>query len=413
MSFRQVDNFIKILQAALGGELQPLEQPDWDTLVRYAKAQSLMAVFYQGAVKCPEFVLYPEDKRVELQRKTIATVTMQTLRTRRFLSVYQQLTAGGVHPIVLKGILCRQLYGALADYRPSCDEDLYIPPKEIITCHRLLEQAGWKLESHPDSLTVAEKLQVISYQDTQYILHVEIHPTFFGTGNRRQALQNQYFLRSVKHTVSVPVDGITLESLDPTAHYLYLFFHFAKHLCDAGAGIRQILDMMLFQNKYQAEIRWDEVQKCIRKLSSPGLYADVTTIGRYLGFSPKPLFREVNPQQLLEDIFDGGVFGQARSAHGRGSILTIAAQYESTTKRWQRLFFPSVQQLEDGRPWLSGRPWLLPIAWMQRAGRLFHGDGKRSRVTLKSLREAHGRTKLLRSYDLVYKNDAPNERKED
>lgn len=360
MSRTQVDNLIKILQVALDRELQPLEQLDWDTLIRYANAQSLTAVFYQGAARFPAFAQYPEDKRVVLQWKTIATVTMRTLRSQRFLDIYQQLTVGRLHPIVLKGILCRQLYDSLADYRPSCDEDLYISPQEISVCHRLLEQAGWKLESHPDSLTVPEKLQMISYQDTQYILHIEIHPTFFSTGNRRQALQNQCFLRFVKHIVSIPVDGSMLQSLDPTAHYLYLFFHFAKHLCDEGTGIRQILDMMLFQNAYQSEIRWEEVRRCIRKLSSPGLYADVKATGCRLGFSSKPLFRKVNPQQLLEDIFDGGVFGQARSGRGRGAILTIAVQYESTAKRWQRLLVPSAQQLEDGRPWFAKRPWLLP-----------------------------------------------------
>lgn len=405
MSLTQVDNFIKIIQVALGDDPQPLDQPDWDTLIDYAKAQSLAAIFYQGAVRQPSFTQYPAEKRAELQQETIVTVASQAMRTQRFLDLYQQLTAASLHPIVLKGILCRQLYGPLADYRPSCDEDLYLPPKEIASCHTLLEQAGWKLESHPASLDVPEKLQVISYQDTQNILHLEIHPTFFGTGNRRQKLLNRYFFRAAGHCVSVPVDGVALTALGPTEHYLYLFLHFAKHLCDAGAGIRQIIDMMLFQQVYREDIRWDEVQKVIRTLSSPGLYADVMAIGLRLGYAPEPMFREVDPQKLLADIFDGGVFGHARPAHGRGSVLTIAAQYGSAAARWQRLLFPSVQQLEDGRPWLSDKPWLLPVAWAQRVGRLLHSDGKRSRVTLKSLREAQRRTKLLRSYGLIYKND--------
>ena len=404
MSLTQMDNFIKVLQTALGGELQPLDRPDWGTLARYAKAQSLTAVFYRGAAREPAFSQCPAEQRAEWQRETILTVASQAMRTQRFLDIYRQLTAAGLRPIVLKGILCRRLYGSLADYRPSCDEDLYLPPPEIAACHRVLEQAGWKLESHPDSLKVPEKLQVISYEDTQNILHLEIHPTFFGTGSRRQAMQNQYFLQAALHTVPVTVEGTELLSLGPTAHYLYLFLHFAKHLCDAGAGIRQILDMMLFQQAYGQDIRWEEFRKAVRTLSSPGLYADVTAIGRRLGFAPKPLFREVDPEQLLADIFGGGVFGHARPAHGRGSILTIAAQYESTPKRLQRLLFPSVQQLEDGRPWLAGRPWLLPVAWAQRAGRLLRGDGKRSRVTLDSLREAQRRTRLLRSYGLIYKN---------
>ncbi len=398
----QLENLLRVLGCALGCEDRSLERPDWGLLAQVAREQSMAALFYQGALQCPEFASCPSDLREELQRQTIVTVATQAQRTQRLKEIYRSLREAGLCPIVLKGILCRHLYGALADYRPSCDEDIYLAPEHIVAAHEVLEREGWRLSSHPDSLNVPDKLQVIGYEDRHGVLSLELHPTLFGTGSARQDRWNHCVLAAASRPVRLVVEGEELWTLESTAHYLYLFLHLAKHLCDAGAGLRMIADLMLFQKVHGAEIRWSELAQQIEALGLGGLYADVMAVGRRLGFEADPLFCEVAPQALLEDAACAGVFGQARRGKGRGAILTIAAQYESIPRRLQRLLIPSAKQLEDGRPWLAQRPWLLPFAWVQRASRLFRGDEKRSRISLGALVEAQGRMKLLRSYGLCY-----------
>ena len=400
LSSLQVGNLVSVLQSACGNGKQPLRQPDWKTLAYYARAQSLVALFYVGASQYDELASWNAAERQKLQFETIANVAAQAQRTQRFLALYQELIAAGLRPIVLKGILCRNLYGELADYRPSCDEDLYVPPEQMVKADEVLQQNGWRMTSHPESLDYPEKLQVVSYEDVAGILPLEIHPTWAGTGSPQQAKENARFAGADERAITVEIEGVPLLSLNATDHYLYLYLHLVKHFEIAGVGLRQILDLAQFQRAFSDQIDWRQIRRDIQALSSPGLYADVMALARQLGFEVDGIFRQVDPDRLLEDCLEGGVFGSARSGQGRGAILSIAARYPSGASRVQRLLLPSVAQLQDGRPWLVGHPWLLPVAWVQRAGRLLF-DSKWSRITLGSLKEARQRLKLLRSYGLL------------
>ena len=385
---------------ACGNGKRSLSQPDWSKLAQYARTQSLTALFCVGACQYDEFTSWDATERQKLQLETIAGVAAQAQRTQRFLALYQELTSADLHPIVLKGILCRYLYGELADYRPSCDEDLYVPPEQMARTDEVLRQNGWRMTSHPESLAHPEKLQVIGYEDTAGILPLEIHPTWSGTGSPQQVKENARFAGADERATTVEIEGVPLLSLNATDHYLYLCLHLVKHFEIAGVGLRQILDLAQFQRAFADQIDWRQIRKDIQALSSPGLYADVMALAQRLGFKVDEMFHQVEPDRLLEDCLEGGVFGSARPGHGRGAILSIAARYPSGASRAQRLLLPSVAQLQDGRPWLVGRPWLLPVAWVQRAGRLLF-DGKWSRITLGSLKEARQRLKLLRRYGLL------------
>lgn len=408
VSILQADNFISVLRAACGNDKQPLRQTDWQTLVHYAHTQSLTALLYVGASQYEEFAFWEAAERQKLQFETIANVAAQTQRTHHFLVLYQELIAVGLRPIVLKGILCRKLYGELADYRPSCDEDLCIPPAQMVKADEALRQNGWCMTSHPESLDHPEKLQVIGYEDSSGILPLEVHPTWSGTGSPQQTMENARFAGADERAITVEVEGVPLLSLNATDHYLYLYLHLVKHFEIAGVGLRQILDLAQFQRAFADQIDWKQIRKDIQALSSPGLYADVMVLAQRLGFEVDSMFRQVDPDRLLEDCLEGGVFGSARPGQGRGAILSIAARYPSGASRAQRLLFPSVAQLQDGRPWLVGRPWLLPAAWAQRVGRLLF-DSKWSRITLGSLEEARQRLKLLRRYGLLM-GERDNER---
>lgn len=50
---------------------------------------------------------------------------MQTMRTNEFLELNKKLHAAGVRPLVVKGIICRNLYPQ-PDYRRFGDEDVLV-----------------------------------------------------------------------------------------------------------------------------------------------------------------------------------------------------------------------------------------------------------------------------------------------
>ena len=196
MDRTQANNFIAILRTALGNGQVPLEHPDWDKLAEWADLQSLTALFYTGACQFQEFAQWDGTKRQKLQRETIAGVVAQSTRTELFLDVYRSLLEKGQKPLVLKGVVVRQLYGELSDYRPSCDEDLYVRPEEAIPCRRELENLGFRITVPEDERKLSDPFQEVSLDHSSGMLHVELHPNFF---ERTRSIPNNHILITKKY----------------------------------------------------------------------------------------------------------------------------------------------------------------------------------------------------------------------
>lgn len=265
MDRTQANNFIGILRTALGNGQVPLEHPDWDKLAEWADLQSLPALFYTGACQFQEFAQWDGTKRQKLQRETIAGVVAQSTRTELFLDVYRSLLEKGQKPLVLKGVVVRQLYGELSDYRPSCDEDLYVRPEEAIPCRRELENLGFRITAPEDERKLSDPFQEVSLDHSSGMLHVELHPNFFERSREDLRLSNRYYQKAHDTAVPIHTGGTTLWTLDETHHFLYLFLHLAKHFKGAGVGLKQMVDLLVADRAWRDKICWKYIKQAVEK----------------------------------------------------------------------------------------------------------------------------------------------------
>ena len=400
VSLVQGENFIAILRAACGNGKLPLKNPDWDCLADWARSQSLAALFYTGATQYQEFFNWEKKGQQRLQQETIATVVSQSTRTQLFLELYQQLLEAKLHPVVLKGILVRRLYGPLADYRPSCDEDLYVLPEEAARCRKVLEKNGFQVTTPVDLRQLSDPHQEVSMDGGDGLLHLELHPQFFEQSREDLKLSDGYFRDSHEQKISVEVGGVPLWTLDETRHYLYLFLHLAKHFKGAGVGIRQVMDLMIFDRVCGEKIDWNVIRRAAEELHCGSLYGDVAALGKKLGFSPTELFPSYNPELLLADSLEGGVYGHSSAARSYGSIVTGSALNGDGKERLLRTIFPTFEYMTRSWPVLKQRPWLLPIGYGRRFYKFFiqrrHGP-----VALPAIQKGKERSNLLRSYGIL------------
>ena len=394
----QADNYISIIRTAIFKKPFPLSNPDWGQLAVWAKDQSMTALFYTGASRYESFSQWPSS---QMQMDTIAAVAAQSSRTQIFLTLYQKLLAAGLRPLVLKGLVLRQLYGELEDYRPSCDEDLFVPPEQADLCRQVLEQNGWRITSPAGGVTDGQYPHETGFDSGSNLLHLEMHTAFFASDREDLRLCNEYLAGAAGRAIPIQVHGVTLWTLDETDHYLYLFFHLAKHFKGAGVGLRQILDMMQFQKAYGGHIQWDTVRRAVEGLHSEALYGDVDAIGLCFGFTPHKLFPESHPEALLADSLDGGVYGRSSPTRNYSFNVTSSALSRNSGKGnlfW--LLFPPASHIIAGWPELKDHPKRLPIVWVKRIFRfLFVRRG--GKVSLSALRKGKERVSLLRLYGLL------------
>lgn len=397
------DAFLNLLGTALGnpsaGPAPELTPAQWSELATLAMAHKVLPLIFEPA--------HPLVSRADpaltaaLKRQVRQQVIVQTLRTADFLELYHGLEEAGAAPLVVKGIVCRQLYPK-PDHRPSADEDLLIPPEQLGLCHDVMTRLGLSsTEADP------ENAYEVPYRKPGSPLYIELHKHLFPPGFRTADSEfNDFFGMPHRHSTIQEVPGGRVRTLHPTDHMTYLIFHAFKHFLHSGFGIRQICDILLFAHHHDESIDWARVQQSCRSIRAEKFAAAVFAIGvRHLGFSSVgPWDPDVDEMPLLEDVLQAGVYGSSELSRQHSSTVTLeaAAARKSAPAGILAAAFPSAKALEGRYPWLKKQPYLLPIAWAERMAAYLRETKHRPDSSLaNALKIGSERVKLLRQYDIV------------
>ena len=404
-----MDRTQKVLLEALasairgeGLENSASDQIDWNALFRLAQMHSVLPMVVQTAWDNPELWGKPGimDPRRSVAKKA---VIRQARRTGEFILLYQYLRDRGLKPLVLKGIVCRELY-PVPDQRSSVDEDLLIDPEEYPALHDALTLYGLK-RMGPETAGAYE----MEYRDREKDLYIEVHKLPFAPDSEAVRQMNEIFGCALTRTVEINIYGVSVRTLCPTDHLLYLLCHAYKHLIYSGFGIRQVCDICLFARKYAGEIDWRHVAEVCRRRRIDTLAAAVFRIGsEHLGIPAPEAFAGISVDELplLEDILTGGLYGVSDENRLHSSNITLGAVEAARKGRrpsgFWRSVFPPREYLENRFPYVKSHPVLLPAAWGQRVFNYLtdRKTGKKVKPA-ESIRIAAERIQLLRQYGVI------------
>lgn len=137
--------FLEALKAALKNEQvewnNKLEAQEWMDLFRMAEVHQILPMIYEAVYRSPAAGQADPQILAPAKAQMVRTVIMQTQKTGEFEPLYRYLRESGICPLVVKGIVCRNIYPN-PDYRISGDEDLLIRPEDFRKCHDLLREYG-------------------------------------------------------------------------------------------------------------------------------------------------------------------------------------------------------------------------------------------------------------------------------
>lgn len=397
--------FLTILRDALhsGSEIKD-HKTDWTAVFDTAKKQNLFPLIYDAATAYHSFSSF-EESHPEYFPAVTAAMTSQMQKTDAFLSLYNSFLSAGLSPITMKGVICRTLYGERADLRASGDEDILIEKKDYEKAVSVLESCGYQKEDDPDK-DMAVIQEVTFYSEN---LTVELHLNPFGTNSTTREKMNDWFRDVFQSEEKVEIKGVPVRTMTPTDHFLFLVFHAFKHFTGGGFGVRMMLDILLFAEKYGKRIDWEYVNRGLEDVGAIGFMADLVEIGnRYMGFDLPQRFEPVCPDDLLEDMFYRVTFGNSSNAdRTAGRMVADTVQKgksgESRLKSYFRLLFPSWKTWCAWKPYLKDRPWMVVCEWFQRIGRYLKGEtSSRNIADLdKSYKIAEERMELLEKYGVL------------
>lgn len=387
---------------------------DWNELFQLADIHQLLPVVYEMSYQSPELeelLSYEKDgvKKGQalfekVRKKSVHTIGRQTYRADLFLTQYDLLTAAGVHPVVLKGIVLRDIYQK-GDHRISTDEDIWVPSEDFMKAVSVFQEAGFH-----EMDEIRADAQEIGWQrkDGSYI---ELHRTLFGEervfGRELSGLLSGAYERSVVVTLQ---NGRAVRTLSPEDHFLYLILHAYKHFVGPGVGIRQVMDIGLLGMKYREEIRWEKLLEDLKSIRAEYFTAAIFWICRNtLGIpvASQTVWDDVKTDgaPLLKDMMDAGLYGSVTMERLHTATITLnqveAGRTNQKTSIWKTAF-PPKEKLVGSYPELKDHPGRLPIVWIKRLWR-YRKETKKTanNDTMETLRLGKQRTELLKQYKII------------
>lgn len=332
-----------------------------NSLLRLARSHKILPLIAEAVYAS----LDSADRfRGVMVREARTWTVYQARRTADFLLLYEELQRRGLEPTMIKGIVLRSLYPQ-PEQRASADEDLLVSDAEYPAVHRALIDLGFTAVN-------PEAADEVTYLSDSRGLYLEVHRQLLPPSEAYGDC-NAYFEGVLDRTVTVQIQDVTVRTLAPTDHLLFLICHAYKHFLHGGVGVRQICDMGLFAMRYRDELDQARILSVCRELRIDRLAAALFAIGRtYLGLESLSVFdgyrEDVEP--LLEDILSGGIYGMSDLDRAHASTLTLDAVAAQRTGRRRggvlRSVFLPASSLEGRYAYLRRHRWLLPAAWGQR-----------------------------------------------
>ena len=400
--------FLQLLRAAIHGEYITDSIPLSKDLFELADQQYVLPMICEtlhtsASAKGGLFTYY--------KRIAVDSTVLQYVKSKEFLPYYSTLIRNGLHPLVVKGMVCRQLYPH-PEERLSVDEDILLPAGEMEQCDRLLKS----MSMQPDSEAPAGNRNFeASYYDRRKGLYLEAHAFLFDPDSELFSDWNAFFSGCFERPRKLVIYGTEIYTLSDTDHLFYLILHVLKHFLHSGFGIRQVCDICLLSCTNAGSIEWEILRKRCGKVHAISFVTAIYQIGcRYLLSETQadilrsrwPMEPEQDIDTLLSDILEGGITGNSSldRLHSSGITLQAAMGKGDRTNRVLRTVFPSVKELSKRYPYLEKLPVLLPAAWFSRIADYL----KESRSSKKgavnaseTIRIAEERIRLLSQYGLL------------
>ena len=338
------------------------------------------------------------ELKKKMQERALQEVTRQLTQDGECLVLIRALQRKGYNPIIVKGIICRQLY-PMPCLRQSVDEDFFVPGKEFAKYDSILSEDGMDRD-HPDK--DPNDTDELSYHKKGSPLYIELHKKLFSQETNSIGDLNSFFEDAIKRAVTVRVQDLEIRTIDPTDHLLFLILHAFKHFLHSGFGIRQVCDIGLMADRYSEMIQWNHVGKCLEQVKAMDFSRAIFRIvHRYLIPESKMYGKmsdwhidSIDEGPLLMDIFDSGVLGASSVERLHSSNMTLAAVKDESTSSIRaaiRSFFLPGKTLAERYSYLKRAPFLLPVAWFQR-GCSYSRELMRSRGLQAGKRTGENRT---------------------
>lgn len=351
---------LALIRAAITGEACTLPGDfQIDQAADMIRRHKITGLVYEGAIKCGI------DKHCSTMQEMFKRYYADIIRHEQQMHLLKKLEAAfqenSIDYLPLKGTILKPLYPQPAA-RVMGDADILIRTEQYNKLKPVMESLAFEEGKESDHELVWSKAP----------LYLELHKRMMPSYT---ADFFEYFEKGWQR--AIPEQG-SRYTFRPEDHFIYLFVHYAKHYRREGIGIRQPVDLWVFQRAYpDMDTAYIE-----NELAQLNLVAFFRYTQQMLGvwFDCK---KEDDRAAFMSDyIWNSGSWGTFQSAQtfkGFKAEKAAGSRTKSKISYMLQVIFPPAGILKNRYPVLEKAPWLLPILWPVRwvSALLFRHDNIR------------------------------------
>lgn len=344
---------VKLLSAVLHEEEAPPlpESLNWKLIYDMAKMHSVETMAFYGA---EPFIRDDAELYQNWKKSRDANIAQSLHQIEARKEVFQALHEAGIRFLPLKGYEMKCLYPR-PEFRQMADIDVLIDPENTSRAREIMIHLGYRQK------------EAFPHHDEYFrppFVTVEVHRQLLLVGDDRQRYYDNIWKKAT-------ADESTPEAykLDPNDFYIYQIVHFAKHYNLMGSGIRSVMDIYIYLEKYRNILNRKYIKEELTKLEIYDFCIKMEKLS-LTWFSDSNTKADIDRNELQElerNIFLSGVYGSLEfSRFKKMSNLHIEKGFKQTFHYFWTRIFTRKKDFKNSYPFLRKYPFLLPFCWFHR-----------------------------------------------
>lgn len=287
-----------------------------------------------------------KEEYKEEARKIVKSSVFKTLiQVAAYHEITKALEEGKVRHQVLKGTILKMDYPS-PEMREMSDIDLVVFDETLERATEVMEKLGYK------NCGVVKHHAIFTKKPG---IMVEVHWCLFDENvDHKQFMYFKNFRSNLKEGFKYTYE------FSKEDFYIYMLAHMAKHFFETGCGIRNLIDIYIFNNKYGSVL---DKKYISGELTACGLL----DFEKHMKELTYIWLEDKKCSDFYEDLFEymlvGGIYGKTEN----GIWSQLAKETVDGNKMIKlHYYFPSINFMKEKYPWLAKAPFLLPVAWIIR-----------------------------------------------
>lgn len=288
-----------------------------------------------------------DSEYVGVIKNSLIASTMKTFtQVLAAKEITESFEKNGIRHQILKGTIMKNIYPS-PEMREMSDIDLVVYDESLDSAAKIMEEMGYEnhgLVKHHMIFSKGSKLLV------------EVHWCLFDSNAGKK--QHLYFKDNFRAKLR---DGAEYTyEFGFEDFYVYMISHMAKHFFETGCGIRNLVDIYIYVNKYGDAMNKEYLDKELKECGIWDFEKNMRNLAfKWLDNEELDSFNE----NLFEYMVESGIYGKRENG-----IWSQLAKETSSRKSNAKIhfYFPSINFMKEKYPWLEKTPFLLPVGWVIR-----------------------------------------------